>query len=192
MKYFHSIVVFLILLVVISEAHSQTQSFCRISLTGGSNVVCKGHPLVLIANEEFSFGEPVFRIWTVNGIAQEGENKPYIRFNTNETGIFQVSFQMKDKEGRQSACEIEVNVLPLPEFQIEKSYPLFRNIFRKQSRPRLTINFQETYIVQWFFNDFELPGETQPVLNVKNPGKYRVRVTCLQGCSAFAEIIVAE
>jgi hypothetical protein len=192
MSYFYSTLGVLIFLIGIGNARSQEISYCRITLTGGTNVVCQGQTLVLIAEEDVSFGRPVSRTWSIGGQDLDGRNLPFFRFDTSVPGTFPVSFRMQNEDGFESTCEVVVKVLPLPEIQIVKTYPFLRNILRNRSRPRLAINISEDYLVQWFLNGDELKGATRPVLHVKSPGKYRVRVTCPQGCLAVGEVLVTE
>jgi len=192
MKYFFSIIGSLILMLEYSEVRSQDVAFCRIKLTGGNNVVCQGQTLVLIAEEDVSFGKPVSRIWFIDGQAIEGKNLPFIRFDTSQPGTFPVAFQMSNEEGQHTTCEVVVEVLPLPEFTIETSYPFFRNFLRNRTRPRLSVLMPEKNKIQWFLDGAELRGATRPVLHVKGPGKYRVRVTSLMGCSITEEVVILE
>lgn len=174
-----------------STAESGTFA-CRVSITGGSNTVCLGQPVVLIANTYITTDEILRIEWYRNRESLGGPNQSHIRLNTSYPDSANILLSVADVHGAQTRCSVMVVILPTPTLEVSKHFSWFQRLFSRSPIPVLRVNTSAANSIQWFHNDIILPGATRARFRATEAGKYKVRVKCPSGCYGFGETIVVD
>ena len=165
---------------------------CEISVTGDKTRFCQGQPLVLIAKVDEGLSETKRHVWETRAQLLSDPDKPYVKFDTGQPGVYIVEYQAWNEAGMQALCSLEIEVVKSPEPQIVENFGFFRRILFKKPILEIQINSIENHTFQWFFNDDPVPGAIQPEFRPRKAGRYQVRVTSQEGCSAFTEEKIVE
>jgi hypothetical protein len=165
---------------------------CRISVTGGESGICQGQPLVLIAKVDDGLSELTRHQWETDGMLLSAPDQSFVKFDTEQAGVFLVKYFAWDEEGKQAQCALSIEVKNPPEFEIVENFGLFQRILFKKPKLLIQINSLESHTFQWFLNGEPIIGATGPEFKPSTGGKYHARVTSPQGCSTFSKEKVIE
>jgi hypothetical protein len=192
MKVFYPLLLIVISLLVSQVLRASQPAPCQISVTGGQTSICLGQPLVLIGEAGQDQEEIARQHWETNGRLLSASDINFVRLDTSTPGSYEITYSWWDHMGNESSCAIIIKVSGQPEFEIVENFGLFQRILFKKPIPRLRILSSESHTFQWFFNDSEIAGANGAVFKPSAPGKYNVKVTSQQACSAFSKDIVID
>ncbi len=130
--------------------------------------------------------EVVSETWYDNGNPLNG-NPAYV--TKDEEGDYEFIFEITDNFNCTYDTTVSVNVLPIPEAEIESYHELHDLTFCEGDSTVLTVhpinNTGDDWLYQWYFNNVELPGRTYDTLMAKETGTYRIDITdAITGCIA--------
>lgn len=192
MKHKYALLPIVLVLLVFQTVQAAQPVPCQISVTGGETSICLGQPIVLIGQANIDQEEIAGQIWETNGRLLSDNDNNFVRLDTSIPGTFELTYKVWDKQGQENNCTISITVSGQPEFEIVENFGFFQRILFKKPMPRLRILSAESHTFQWFLNDNEIIGANGVVYKPTAAGKYNVKVTSQQGCSAFSKDIIID
>ncbi|MBW6498492.1 MAG: DUF5011 domain-containing protein [Bacteroidales bacterium] len=183
----------IVLVLLVSQSLQANQPVpCQISVTGGQTSICQGQPLVLIGQTALEADEVSRQLWETNGKLLSDNGNNFTRLDTSTPGSYVVTYKVWDATGNENSCTVKIEVAGPPEFEIVENFGFFQRILFKKPMPRLRILSEESHTFQWFLNGNEISGASEAVYKPSAAGKYSVKVTSQQGCSAFSKDIIVD
>lgn len=192
MKQKYALLPIVLVLLVSQSLQANQPAPCQISVTGGQTSICQGQPLVLIGQTALEPEEVSRQLWETNGKLLSDNGNNFTRLDTSTPGSYEVIYKVWDASDNENSCAVKIEVAGPPEFEIVENFGFFQRILFKKPIPRFRILSQESHTFQWFINDNEIDGATGAVFKPKAAGKYNVKVTSQQGCSAFSKDIIID
>lgn len=192
MKLFYPLLLFAFVLLRPQVNLANQPIECQISVTGSQTGICQGQPFVLMSRVDDKIGEIAGQLWQTDGKLLSDPKNNFVSFDTSIPGSYSVIYKAWNIEGQEALCELEIEVIPLPNIEIVENFGFFQRILFKKPMPRFSIFPSENHTFQWFFNDHEISGASQNKFKPRKPGKYFVKSTNQQGCSAYSKIISVE
>ena len=161
-----------------------------IEIPGSKTDYCKHDKLILTGKCFFGTEDFVKHEWKseTNELIVDTKDQ-FAMLELIKAGQHVFTYTAWNAENKMATVSIKLNVLDLPDNQIESRKKFFTRLFGRDLPQHISVvQYNSANSYQWYHNNQAVNGATGAKFKAGEYGRYRVEITSAYGCKAVSEV----